>query len=154
MMIPSREATAKHMVQRRRIILGLAAEVVFTLLPLLIVLIVSIHKAHSFRFLASTEWSVGAAILFGQSFVKLMVGVARRGKAAQGPIAFVTALLLVFGLVPSMIVLILILDSLDGPTGVSLLLTILQVILFCLGVVTYILLGTVGEEWGERVDPL
>src|SRR3712207_7620614 len=67
--------------ERKGIPAGAAAEVMFAVLPLLVVAMVLLHKEHSTALLASPEWSFGAAILFGQSVVKFMTSLARGGKA-------------------------------------------------------------------------
>jgi hypothetical protein len=102
--------------ERNRICSGLAAEVAFALLPLLVVLMVVIHTGHSHRLFSSPEWSFGAAILFGQSLVKFVSGIARGGAAARGPVALFVALLVVFGLVPSLSVLHMTLETVETKT--------------------------------------
>src|SRR5262249_40866832 len=88
---------------RPKVVSGLSAEVAFAVLPLLVVLMVFLDLHHSIGFFASPEWSFGAAILFGQSFIRLVTGLVQRGKAAQGPVALIIAMLLVFGLTPSIV---------------------------------------------------
>lgn len=134
------------MSERGRIISGLAAEVAFAVLPLLVVLlVVVVHLGHSSsHFFSSPEWSFGAAILFGQSLVKFVSGIARGGAAATGPVALAIALILVFGLVPSLVVLDMTLQS-EG--GAGLWLQVSQVILFSIAIFVYMLFGVVGEVW-------
>jgi hypothetical protein len=95
----------------------------------------------------SPEWSFGAAILFGQSLMKFVSGLARGGKAAKGPVALVLALLIVFGLVPSLLVLYITLQTTEAKLDPSRWLQFFQVVLFSGGVAMYLLLGTVGELW-------
>jgi hypothetical protein len=140
----------KAMSPRYRILSGLAAEVAFAVLPLLVVLMVLIHARHSAHLFASPEWSFGAAILFGQSLVKFISGLARGGEAATGPVALIVALLVVFGLVPSLIVLTMTLQSAEMNLTPSTWLQILQVLLFLAGAAMYLLLGTIGETWRRR----
>lgn len=139
----------KKMSERGRILSGLAAEVAFAVLPLLVVLVVLAHAEHSTRLFMSPEWSFGAAILFGQSLVKFVSGLARGGKAATGPVALVLALLIVFGLVPSLLVLHMTLQTTEAKGDPSRWLQFFQVFLFCGGAAMYMLLGTVGEMWNK-----
>ena len=59
----------------------------------------------------SAEWSFGAAILFGQSLVRFVSGLVRGGTAATGSVALVLALLIVFALAPSLLVLYMTLQT-------------------------------------------
>jgi hypothetical protein len=140
----------KAMSPRNRILSGLAAEVAFAVLPLLVVLMVLVHARHSAHLFASSEWSFGAAILFGQSLVKFISGLARGGEAATGPVALIVALLVVFGLVPSLIVLTMTLQSTVVHLTPATWLQICQVLLFTGGAVMYLLLGVIGETWRQR----
>ncbi len=149
----SHKGEAKKMSERSRIFAGLAAEIVFTILPLLVVLMVSLHGERATHFFAAPEWAFGAAILFGQTLVKFVSGLARGGEAATGPVALVVALLVVFGLVPSLFVLYITLqvlaadnDNVPGPW-----LQIFQVVLFWGAVAMYLVLGTVGETWSKTL---
>jgi len=141
------------MSERTGILSGLAAEVAFAVLPLLVVLMVVVYKRQSSHLFASPEWSFGAAILFGQSLVKFVSGLARGGKAATGPVALLVSLLVVFGLVPSLVVLSMTLLSWEGeeakrdPAGW---LQVCQVIFFAGSAIMYLLLGFIGEAWGKR----
>jgi hypothetical protein len=134
------------MTERARIASGLAAEVAFAVLPLLIVLlfIVSGDLPQISRFFASPEWSFGSAILIGQSLVKFVSGIGKGGSAAAGPVALVISLVLVFLLAPTLFVLFL---SLQAESKPSPWLGLAQVILFALAAGVYILLGLVGELW-------
>jgi hypothetical protein len=135
--------------KRGRILSGLAAEVSFAILPLLIVLMVLMYTQHSRHLFASPEWSFGAAILFGQAIVKFVAGLARAGAAAPGPVTLVMTLVVVFGLVPSLLVLTMTLHSSEVGNALARWVQICQVILFCGAALMYMLLGTIGEEWGE-----
>jgi len=135
------------MAERARVLSGLAAEVAFAVLPLLVVLIVLAHADHPRKFFMSAEWSFGAAILSGQSLVKFVSGLARGGKAARGPVALVLAVVIVFGLVPSLLVLYMTLETIETQIDPSRWLQTFQVVLFCGAAVMYLLLGTIGELW-------
>jgi hypothetical protein len=135
------------MSDRSQIISGLAAEVAFAVLPLLVILMVFINLRQPVHFFSSPEWAFGSAILFGQTFVRFIAGLVRHGRVAQGPVALIIAVLLVFGLTPSLVVLIIVLQSSELHCPPSLWLQILQVTLFGCAAAAYVLLGTVGELW-------
>jgi hypothetical protein len=141
------------MTKRSRIFAGLAAEIVFTILPLLVVLMVLLHAQRATHFFAAPEWAFGAAILFGQTLVKFVSGLARGGSAATGPVALFVALLVVFGLVPSLFVLYITLEVLVAqPNEPGRWLQISQVVLFWGAVAMYLVLGTVGETWSKMPE--
>jgi len=137
------------MPERGPILAGLAAEVSFAVLPLIVVLMVCVHQEKTSNFLASPEWSFGASILFGQTLVRFVSGLTRSAHAATGPVALAVALLVVFAIVPSLIVLTLTLLS-DEACHVAAWLRVSQVVLFAGSAVIYLLLGAVGEIWRLR----
>ena len=137
------------MSERTRIALGLFAEVVFAFLPLLVVLMVVFHAQHSSRLFASPEWSFGSAILFGQALAKFISGLAEGGHAATGPVTLMVALVLVFGLAPSLFVLYMTLESWEAGSIAALGVQVWQVIFFVAAAIAYVVLGTVGEEWSK-----
>lgn len=137
------------MSDRSRILSGLAAELTFAILPLLVVLMVVAHQRHSVHLFASPEWSFGSAILFGQSLVKFISGIVRGGGGSIGPIALLIALVVVFGLVPSLFVLTVTLQSFEARQDPTHGLQVVQVVLFCSASVLYIVLGAVAELWNK-----
>src|SRR6185295_11488878 len=102
---------------RRRVFAGLFAEVSFTTLPLLIMLIVLLNYEHGEHIVQSPEWSFGAAILFGLApslLVLTLVLIDMEAIPRREPAEW---------------------------------LSVLQVVLFLLGAATYLVFGTVGELW-------
>lgn len=145
--------------ERKRILAGAAAEVLFALLPLVFVAMVLLHKDHSTALLASPEWSFGAAILFGQAVVKFMTGLVRRGASqsyvSNGPVALIVTTVIVLGLGPSLFTLTMILQAAEERADPGHWLKVLQITLFFGAVVAYMLLSTVGESLSndERGEP-
>src|SRR6185437_1768185 len=140
--------------ERNRIIYGLAAEIAFTVLPLVVVLIV-VSENGWVRLFASPEWSFGSAILFGQSIVRFFSGLLRGGAAASGPVALTVSLIIVFGLAPSLGILVFTLIEaekcpLGPPSNRQHWLHIMQVIFFFLSAAAYLILGTVGEIYAQK----
>ncbi len=109
-----------------------------------------VHANRPYKFFATPEWSFGTAILFGQALVKFISGVAHGGRAAAGAVALAVALVVVFGLVPSLFVLSIILETVEANKSVQLWLQYLQVILFIVAASTYVVLGAVGESWYKK----
>ena|SRR5438270_4029717 len=140
------------MSERNSILCGLAAEVLFTVLPLLLVFGVLFHVHRTGRLFSYPEWSFGAAILFGQALVKFVSGLIRGGTVAIGPVVLALVLIIVLGLAPSLLVLTLTLLSLEpnNTPGLAIWLQIGQVILFLLAAISYMVLGVVGDMYHSR----
>ena len=132
---------------------GLLAEVVFAVLPLLVVSVVMAELHKPGRIVSSPEWSFAAAILFGQSIVRFMTGFAHGGRAKPGPVALAVSLIIVLGLTPSLMVLSAILRAEaagmghDGPEGW---IAWIQILFFAASAVTYLGLSAIGEAWRKR----
>ena len=143
------------MTERGKVMAALVAEVSFAVLPLLVVLMVRVNADDAAAVFASPEWVFGAAILFGQALVKFVVGLARGGSAAAGPVALAVAVVIVFGLAPSLMTLSMTLRaeihatqaSQHTVTGPAPWLQVLHVVLFVGAIIGYLILGTVGELW-------
>jgi hypothetical protein len=138
------------MQHRSRVAAGLAAELVFAFLPLLVILLVFYRAGRAGDWVYSTEWAFAAAILFGQSIVKFMSGLSRGGRAAAGPVALTLALLLVFGLVPALFILTVSLTTPQGEQPLSVGFTVAQIALFVAASAAYLILGTIGETWNPQ----
>jgi len=121
---------------------GILSELLFVLLPLLVLAFVSVHKGDTlWQFISAREISFAAAILFGQTVVKFVSGISVSGENIWERIALVVSLLIVLGLVPSMIILALIMTS-NNP-GSWLVWT--QLFFFLLSVCIFFVLGGVGH---------
>ena len=121
---------------------ALIAEFLFVLLPLLVVAIVRLTEAVPGKILTAPEWAFGAAVLFGLTVVKFVMGFAAREHSFHWQMTgLFTAALLVFGLVPSLIVLSTLLRQPDASCWLG----ITQVLLFVLGGVCFMTLGTLGQ---------
>lgn len=117
-------------------------DALFVLVPLLVLAIVFVATGRGFKAIfASPEWSFGAAVLFGQALVKLVSAISVRGGVRHN-VTFLVALLIVFGVVPSMVVLSLVL--LAEPPSLGLVWA--QTIMFFVALAVFIILGTVAED--------
>jgi hypothetical protein len=120
-----------------------ASEILFNILPLIILTIVFSYQNKAVLLFYAPEWSLTGAIFFGQTITKLVTAVLYTPKHAAPPIivAIVTSLI-ALGLVPSLVVFVLQLTA----TGPSNGLATLQGILFVLSITTYLLFG-IASEW-------
>lgn len=125
---------------------GVAAELIFALLPLLVIMIVMIYRKQGARVMPSAEWSFGSAILCGQALVKFVSGLASASRPSWQRVAFAVAALFVFGVVPALIVLVLMVADEDPPTW----LVRLQIIVFVTSMIEFFVFGTIGHLWQER----
>jgi hypothetical protein len=121
---------------------ALIAEFLFVLLPLFIVVIVRVLEATPSKIITAPEWAFGAAVLFGLTVVKFTMGFAAREHAFHWQmIGLFTAVLLVFGLVPSLIFLFALLEHPNACTWLG----AVQILLFVLGGGCFMCLGTLGQ---------
>lgn len=140
------------MAGKSRIVSALAAEVAFAVLPLVVILMIAVHTNHVRGWFSSAEWAFAAAILFGQALVKFVVGLATGGRASAGPVALAVALIVVFGIVPSLTLLTLVLLAAPGGGQIAAWLQFAQVAAFVIAVCSYVVFGTIGELWKERIS--
>jgi hypothetical protein len=137
---------------RNRVIVELSSELLFAVLPLIVVLLVFISRDAPGKVWSSAEWSFAAAILFGQTVVRFTAGMSRGG-AATAPVALTTTVLIVLGLVPALLILTLTLLANEAGTAPALWLKVTQILMFIGAAIAYLVLGTVGALWTKsRVE--
>lgn len=126
---------------------SLLTELLFTVLPVSIIIILRCYQRDFELIFFNTEWAVCAIILFGQSIVKFSSGISnQKNKFRWQIIAFVLSLIIIVGLIPS--VTILAINILSQKEGVepSLSLHIFQMVLFVVSCVTFFTVGGVGQQ--------
>lgn len=128
---------------------AICGELLFILLPLLVISIVELSKGDTvWSVLESPEWSFGAAVLFGQSIMKLVAGFSHtKPRTWEKPVFTVSAITVIF-LVPTLVIMALILAFDPVPFG----LTLSQVIMFIFGVVVFYCLGSAGQAQCHAQD--
>lgn len=126
---------------------GVTAELMFALLPLLVITIVMSFRNEGWRALTSAEWSFGSAILCGQALVKFVTGLASGSKPRWQRVSFAVAALFVFGVVPALVVLALMIVS-EGNTPPWL--VRMQIVVFVASMIEFFIFGTLGHLWKER----
>ncbi|MCG6191397.1 hypothetical protein [Maribellus maritimus] len=121
----------------------LTSEFLFTLLPIIILLIVRSYESNFSAIFYNTEWSIIALILFGQSIVKFSSGITNsKEKFRWQLVALVISIIIIFGLIPSAIILVLNLSSKTLSNGTY----IAQIILFIISSLTFFIVGALGQK--------
>lgn len=124
----------------RPVIIG---ELLFVLLPFLIVAIIQLSILDFNELIYSYTWGLAATILFGQSIFKLTLGVASYEKTlAWKKFGLLIAALIVLGLIPSAIVMVLFALNINQNIWI----VILQFSLFILSTISFYYLGALGQK--------
>ncbi len=136
-----------HKVHRKAAMYAILGDLLFIVLPLVVISIVDVSVGRSlFAIIESPELSFGSAVLFGQTIIKVVSGFAHtKPTGAEQPV-FIIALIIVFGLVPSLVVLALLLSVIPVPKGLEL----AQAAIFVLGVIVFGLFGVNGHAQSLR----
>jgi hypothetical protein len=132
---------------RKAAFYALLGDLLFILLPLVVITIVDLSVGRPlFVIIESPELSFGSAVLFGQTIIKVVSGFAHtKPSGAEQPV-FIIALIIVFGLVPSLVVLALLLSVNPIPSGLQ----IAQGAIFALGIITFFFFGVKGHALSLR----
>lgn len=121
----------------------LASELLFTLLPLLILIIVRSYEYKCEIIFYNTEWAIMAIILFGQSIVKFSSGISNSSlKFRWQLVSLIISVIIVFGLIPSIVILIINLLSKENVFSMY----ILQMIMFVISIATFFIVGYLGQK--------
>lgn len=121
----------------------LISELLFTLLPILIIMIVRGYETKYDLIFYNTEWSIMAIILFGQSIVKFSSGISNSQKKFKWQlVSLIISIIIIFGLIPSIIILVI--NLLDTSKTFST--HLVQIILFGISVFSYFLIGYLGQK--------
>lgn len=121
----------------------LTSEFLFTLLPIIILLIVRSYENNFTAIFYNTEWSIIALILFGQSIVKFSSGISNsKEKFRWQLVALVISIIIIFGLIPSAIILVLNLSSQTLSNGTY----TTQFVLFIISSLTFFIVGALGQK--------
>lgn len=118
------------------------SELLFSVLPIIILAIVFFSQNKAPQLFLSPEWSVTAAIFFGQSIVKVVsASVSRGNKKTWQRIVLLVTVILVVGLAPSLVILALILILSPPPFWLA----VAQIGLFIVSLITFFVLGSAGQ---------
>lgn len=90
----------------------LVTELLFTLLPIIILIVVRSYENNFRAIFYNTEWSIMALVLFGQTIVKFVSGVSKyKAKLRWQVAALVVSMIMIFGVIPSATVQVINLTS-------------------------------------------
>jgi hypothetical protein len=121
----------------------LTSEFLFTLLPIIILLIVRSYENNLSAIFYNPEWSIISLILFGQSIVKFSSGISISNEKIRWQlVALVISVIIIFGLIPSSIILVINLLSKTLSLGMY----IAQIVLFVISCITFFVVGAVGQK--------
>jgi hypothetical protein len=133
--------------RRRASILEAATEVVTALLPIVVVLMVMMYVGKPAKLFQKPEWAFGAAIFFGQSLVKLLSAMSEEHRRIRaGSIVLFSTCIIVFGLAPSLLVLVFVIHSAEVGGVVAIAYQVIQVALFVVSAAAYVIVGAVSRE--------
>jgi len=127
-------------------------ELLFCLLPLLVLALSLIYVQKGLvPLLASPEWSFASAILLGQAVVRFVMGAVSNRRARQRVAALIVAVIIVLELVPALAIMsfTIITHERSGAESVPGWLVGLQLVLFVMSLLTFILIGGIGEAIAE-----
>ena len=112
-------------------------ELAFIFMPFLVMTIIFAYKMKLNQILTEPEWSLASAVMFGQSIIKMYHSLSKvnpKGKVMHYNVSAMFSLVILFGLVPSLIILSLIYTTdCELPNWV----VITQIILFILAVIVF-----------------
>ena len=130
-------------------------EVLFTLSPFIVLLMVFYFKGRAENIFSQPEWAMVAAVISAQAVVKLVAGLLSLSggrRVAWQFFSFVIAVVIVLGIIPSLIVLSL---TLNSENTISMKLVQWQFICFSVGFVFFISSHYTAEAlraWGKYWD--
>lgn len=125
---------------------AILAELLFFILPFIVISVINLTKGEWIKLIQTSDWALASTLLFGQTIVKIIMGVASREQSFPYQIyGFITALIIVLGLVPSITILTLFQIN----SELSLALVIAQFTLFGLAIIIFLTFGTIGQVLSE-----
>ena len=121
---------------------SLLAELCFFALPFIVISIIDLTKGEWIKLIQTSDWALVSTLLFGQTIVKIVMGVASREQSfPHQNYGLLTALIIVLGLVPS----ITILTIFQIYSTLSIALIIAQFVLLVFAIATFLIFGTIGQ---------
>lgn len=121
---------------------AIIGELSFIFLPFVVILIVNLNKGEFSNLLQNSDWSLASAILYGQTIVKIIMGVAAQEHSFEYQrFGLVSALIIVLGLIPSVVIIGIF--EISGKLSTGLIIT--QFVLLFVAVWSFILFGAIGQ---------
>jgi len=119
----------------------LLAEFLFTILPIIVVLIIRLSQSDYSALFYNTEWGFASVIFYGQSIIKLASGGSATLVVQWERIALGISILLVIGLIPSIVVFCLNFTSTNNSFG----LYFVQFVELIFSIISFFTIGAVGD---------
>ena len=140
--IPEKKGNSAFDEDFKKEIAAMLAELSFIVLPFVVILIINLSRGEWAKLIQTSDWSMASTLLFGQTVVKIIMGVASQEHSFnyQG-FGLTSALIIVFGMVPSIIILALFQIYQDLSVG----LIIAQFVLLGIAICVFLLFGTIGQ---------
>ncbi len=127
----------------RNLFYQLISELLFTILPIIVISIVRSYKNELNLIFYNEEWAMISIILFGQSIVKFSSGIANaKLKFRWQLVSLIISLIIIFGLIPSIIILIINLINEEIVIG----LYIVQIVLVVISIIVFFIIGYLGQK--------
>lgn len=122
---------------------AIIAELSFIFLPFIVILIINLSKGDWSKLIQTADWALASTILFGQTIVKIIMGLASREQSFNYQnFGLVSSLIIILGLIPS----ILIISIFELNQNISTALIVIQFILLGLAIYVFLLFGTIGQH--------
>jgi high-affinity K+ transport system ATPase subunit B len=120
---------------------SVVVDLIFTFLPVFVLILIRILTSSWGNIFLRSDWSYISMILFGQSIIKIFIGISENSnKKKTVDIILYISLLIALGLVPSIIILVLI--EMGAKHNA---LTIAQIIWLMIAIASYFTFGTLGN---------
>lgn len=121
---------------------AMLAELSFIFLPFIVILIVNLSKGDWIKLIQTADWALASTLLYGQTIVKIIMGVASREHSFNHQnFGLASALIISLGLVPS--ILIVAIFELNQNISIGLIVT--QFVLLGFAIYVFLLFGTIGQ---------
>lgn len=121
---------------------AMIAELAFIFLPFIVILIINLSKGEWDKLLQTSDWALAATLLFGQTIVKTIMGVAAREHSFHHQnFGLISSLIIVLGLIPSILIVAIFQLNQDLSIGLE----VAQFVLLGASVYVFLLFGTIGQ---------
>lgn len=129
--------------------LTILSELIFTLLPIIALLIIFFQKGFILNIIYTSDLSFVSIVLIGQTIVKITAGLSKSNiKKRYQLVSLIISSLIVFGLLPSIAIMVII----NLNNGVNNFFYIFQIILFIVSIIIYYILGTLGQIYLDESE--
>lgn len=127
---------------KSRAIKLIIVDIIFALLPALILLLTRVYNMKFKELLFRPDWSYISLILYGQVISKSFLGISsNENRKNSSGIALIMTLIIAFGLIPSGIILVI----LELSTLTNIVALVLQYVFLVGSIISYIIFGSIAQ---------